>query len=114
MENDWKKRLGVVYSTDPGFEYDKKEKKEENTPDPGRQYLYVKLDRKRRRGKTVTLVEGFRGAEADLRSLASELKSACGVGGSAKHGEILIQGDFRDRVVTILTEKGYRVKKSGG
>lgn len=114
MENDWKKRLGVVYSTDPGFEYDEEGEKGEKTPDPGQQNLYVKLDRKRRRGKTVTLVEGFRGGDEDLRSLASELKSACGVGGSAKNGEILVQGDFRDRVVKMLTEKGYRVKKSGG
>jgi translation initiation factor 1 len=114
MENDWKKRLGVVYSTDPDFEFHRTEQEEQETLPPARQLLYVRLDRKQRKGKTVTLVEGFRGAEEDLKKLAKELKSACGVGGSVKNGEILLQGDFRERVMSILSQKGYHVKRSGG
>jgi len=114
MENDWKKRLGVVYSTNPDFSYESDGKEESVTLPPGDQTLYVRLDRKNRKGKTVTLVEGFVGTGEDLSELGKELKSKCGVGGSAKHGEILLQGDFRDRVVAILNNKGFKVKKSGG
>ncbi len=114
MENDWKKRLGVVYSTNPDFEFDRNKKEEQETLPPERQLLYIRLDRKQRKGKTVTLVEGFHGTEEGLKSLAKELKSACGVGGSVKNGEILLQGDFRERVMNILSEKGYKVKRSGG
>ncbi len=114
MENDWKKRLGVVYSTDPEFSYSGEEKEDTDTLEPGLQTLYVRLDRKNRKGKTVTLVEGFVGRDEDLKALGKELKSRCGVGGSAKEGEILLQGDFRERVVSLLQDKGYKVKKSGG
>lgn len=114
MEKDWKKRLGVVYSTNPDFEFDSDQQEETPTLPPGEQTLYVKLDRKNRKGKTVTLVEGFRGSEEDLKSLGKELKSKCGTGGSAKNGEILLQGDFRDRVLSLLGDKGYHVKRSGG
>jgi len=114
MENDWKKRLGVVYSTDPDFSYDKRDEETPDTPAPGDQLLYVSVDRKNRKGKSVTLVEGFRGSGEDLKSLAKTLKQKCGVGGSAKDGEILIQGDFRDRIIPMLEESGYNVKRKGG
>ncbi|MCK4747167.1 MAG: translation initiation factor [Bacteroidales bacterium] len=114
MENDWKKRLGVVYSTNPDFDFNAEKKEETETLSPGEQTLFVRLDRKNRKGKTVTLVEGFVGTGDDLKDLGKELKSNCGVGGSAKDGEILLQGDFRERVVTMLQKRGYKVKKSGG
>ncbi len=112
--NDWKSRLNVVYSTNPDFQYTYQEDKSEvETLPPSRQDLRVWLDRKQRAGKQVTLVKGFVGKEEDLKALAKLLKSKCGVGGSAKEGEIVIQGDFRDRVVDILLKEGYRVKKAG-
>ena len=110
-DNDWKSRLGMVYSTDPGFNYETDEESEAETLPPGRQDLRVWLDRKQ--GKVVTLVKGFVGRDADLQELARLLKSKCGVGGSAKEGEIIIQGDHRDRVVELLTRSGYRCKKAG-
>lgn len=112
-DNDWKARLGMVYSTNPDFEYDTGEEPEAETLPPGRQNLRVWLDRKQRAGKVVTLVRGFVGRDDDLQELARLLKSRCGVGGSAKEGEILIQGDHRDRVVEILTRAGYGCKKAG-
>ncbi len=111
--NDWKSRLNVVYSTNPDFQYQTEEQFEEETLPPQQQNLRVWLDRKQRAGKQVTLVKGFVGKEEDLRALASLLKSRCGVGGSAKEGEIIIQGDFRDRVVDILVKAGYKAKKAG-
>lgn len=114
MENDWKKRLGVVYSTDPNFDFNAEEENKQETLHPNQQKLYVSLDRKNRKGKSVTLIEGFIGTEKDLKSMAKELKSKCGVGGSVKDGEILIQGDFRERIISLLKEKGYIVKRSGG
>jgi len=114
MENDWKKRLGVVYSTNPDFSFESEEHQEEQTLPPHQQKLYVKLDRKNRKGKTVTLVQGFVGSETDLKALGKELKSKCGVGGSAKDGEILLQGDFRDRILSLLKGMGYHVKRAGG
>ena len=114
MDNDWKKRLGVVYSTDPGFEYGEDGEAEQEALKPSEQKLYVSLDKKNRKGKAVTLVEGFTGSEGDLKSLGKALKSKCGSGGTAKDGEIIIQGDFRERVVAMLKDKGYRVKQKGG
>ena len=114
MENDWKKRLGVVYSTNPEFDFRKDQDDAEETLPPQQQKLYVRLDRKNRKGKSVTLIEGFVGTEEDLKSLARELKTKCGVGGSARDGEILIQGDFRERIRNLLEEKDYKVKRSGG
>ena len=113
-ENDWKARLGMVYSTDPDYRYDTSGSSPAETLPPERQDLRVWLDRKQRAGKQVTLVKGFVGSEEDLKSLASMLKGKCGVGGSAKDGEIMIQGDFRDRVTDILIKAGYKVKKAGG
>jgi len=114
MCSDWKKRLGVVYSTDPDYDYDREHDAEEDTLKPGQQQLRVMRDRKQRKGKTVTLVAGFNGTEDDLKQLARELKSKCGVGGSAKNGEIIIQGDHRERIYDILKTEGYQVKISGG
>lgn len=112
-DNDWKSRLGMVYSTNPDFEYRTDEPEEAETLPAARQQLRVWLDRKQRAGKVVTLVKGFVGRDEDLQSLARLLKTKCGVGGAAKDGEILIQGDHRDRIVEILTRSGYRCKKAG-
>ncbi len=110
-DNDWKERLGVVYSTNPDFEYSKAEDPETVTLEPSRQRLVVSIDRRNRGGKQVTLVSGFVGTSADLSSLGKTLKVKCGVGGSAKDGEITIQGDFRDRVTALLKEMGYNAKR---
>jgi len=114
MDNDWKKRLGVVYSTNPEFQFEKDQNDAQESLPPQQQKLYIKLDRKNRKGKTVTLIEGFMGTDEDLKSIAKELKTKCGVGGSARDGEILIQGDFRERIINLLEEKGFKVKRSGG
>lgn len=112
--SDWKARLGTVYSTDPDFDYEVEQEGEQKTLSPSQQNLRVWIDRRQRAGKQVTLVKGFVGSDDDLKTLASLLKSRCGVGGSAKDGEVIIQGDFRDRVVEILTAEGYNAKKAGG
>ncbi|MBE6234954.1 MAG: translation initiation factor [Bacteroidales bacterium] len=110
-ENDWKKRLGVVFSTNPDFTYEEEAVQEEETLEPAGQNLIVRIDRKGRGGKQVTLVTGFVGTADDLAALGRILKMKCGVGGSAKDGEITIQGDFRDRVVALLKEMGYKAKR---
>lgn len=110
--NDWKKRDGVVYSTSNDFSFSE-QKEQEDTPPPQHQNLRVQLDKKSRGGKQVTLVTGFAGTEQDLKDLGKLLKTQCGVGGSAKDGEIIVQGDYRDRVLEILIQKGYPAKKSG-
>ena len=111
-DNDWKSRLGVVFSTNPDFRYDTvSEGEEAETPDPSKQRLRVGIDRRGRAGKQVTLISGFIGKEEDLAALGKTLKTRCGVGGTAKEGEILIQGDFRDRIVEILKSLGYTAAK---
>ena len=110
-QQDWKSRLGVVYSTNPDFEYQTTEEEVAQTLPPSKQKLIVRIDRRHRAGKQVTLVEGFVGSADDLSSLAKKLKTACGVGGSAKDGEINIQGDKRDRIVALLLEMGYNAKR---
>ena len=109
-DNDWKKRLGTVYSTNPQFHYDYENRDEVATPSPEKQDLKISLDRKKRKGKTVSLITGFMGKEEDLQALATLLKKKCGTGGSAKEGEIIIQGDFRQRLKDILTQEGYKAR----
>ncbi|MBN2639217.1 MAG: translation initiation factor [Bacteroidales bacterium] len=108
-----KKNNSIVYSTNPDFVFDDKQEHIETLP-PQQQKLYVMLDRKQRKGKSVTLVTGFVGSEEDLKELAKTLKTKCGVGGSAKDGEIIIQGDFKQKVKDLLEADGYKVKLSGG
>jgi translation initiation factor 1 len=112
--NDWKKRDGVVYSTSDSFEYNLGDDDSAETLPASQQKLKVLLDKKARAGKQVTLVEGFVGSDEDLKELGKLLKNKCGVGGSSKDGEILIQGDHRDKVLQVLLAAGYGAKKSGG
>lgn len=104
----------MVYSTNPDFNYNQEEEETIETPDPSKQTLYVSLDKKNRKGKSVTLISGFKGNDDDLKALGKTLKSKCGVGGSIKDGEVLIQGDFRDKISDLLSKEGYKVKRSGG
>ena len=113
MSNDWKERLGVVFSTNPDFNYTTDQETEETTLDPSKQNLKIWLDRLKG-GRVATVVSGFVGSDDDLATLGKDLKKSCGVGGTAKDGEIIIQGDHRDRVVELLTKAGYKCKKAGG
>ena len=108
-----KNRTGVIYSTNPDFQYESSEQSEANTLPPAQQNLKIWLV-KLGGNKVVTAVRDFIGSEADLADLGKQLKTACGSGGSAKDGEILIQGDHRDKVLSWLTNKGYKTKKAGG
>ena len=110
-DNDWKRRLGVVYSTNPDFSFREEEEETIETLAPSAQKLIVSIDRRNRGGKQVTLVTGFIGSDEDLAALGRTLKVKCGVGGSAKNGEITIQGDFRDKVTEILRSIGYNAKR---
>ena len=111
--NNWKNREGVVYSTNQDFNYQGKPENEADTLHPQKQQLKVLLDKNARAGKQVTLVTGFIGKTDDLELLGKKLKTKCGVGGSTKDGEILIQGDVRDKVVGILAQEGYKSKRVG-
>ena len=113
MAGDWKDRLGVVFSTNPDFAYNTSEDSEPETLAPHRQNLKVWLDRLKG-GRVATVVRGYVGSADDLSELGKELKKSCGVGGTAKDGEIIIQGDHRDRVVELLVKAGYKCKKAGG
>ena len=114
MANDWKDRLGMVYSTNPDFNFETGKTEEQQTLQPNKQDLRVELDKKQRNGKKATLITGFVGTDEDLKELAKLLKTKCGVGGSAKDGEILIQGDFCNKVIEILKAGNYKVKRIGG
>jgi len=112
--DDWKDKLKFAYSTNPDY---KPEEQEEQLDalDPSKQRLRVWLEKKHRGGRVVSIVSGFVGSNADLKELAKILKTQCGVGGSVKDGEIVIQGDFRERIISILLDAGYKnVKKAGG
>src|SRR5690554_6143152 len=111
MAKKEKNRIGVVYSTNPSFQYDTEESFEADTLEAKAQNLRVLLDKKQRAGKKVTLITGFIGKDDDLQTLGKLLKTKCGVGGSAKDGEILIQGDHRDKIVDILINLGYKARK---
>lgn len=113
-KNDWKSREGVVYSTSSDFNYSYESSENQTTLPPQQQNLKVQLDKSGRAGKQVTLVSGFVGTQDDLELLTKLLKTKCGVGGSCKEGEILIQGDAREKAVQILTKEGYKVKRVGG
>ncbi len=114
MTNRNKKITGIVYSTNPDYKYQYEQEETAETLPPNQQDLRVMLDKKQRAGKKVTLVTGFTGNEKDLDELGKMLKSKCGAGGTVKNGEILVQGDFVGKVMEILINKGFKVKRSGG
>ena len=109
--NDWKDRLNIVYSTNPDFKYDIGEEEETDTPEKNQQKLRVGIEKKGRGGKTVTLITGFIGREEDLKDLGKLLKTKCGVGGTVKDGDIIIQGDFKQKIVDILKAEGFTQTK---
>lgn len=107
--NDWKNRLGMVYSTNPDFKFQTREEEEADTLPNDKQRLRVSLDKKNRKGKSVTIISGFVGKNEDLNALGKNLKVKCGVGGAVKDGEIIIQGDLRQKVADMLTKDGYQI-----
>jgi len=113
MSKKDKNRVNVVYSTNPNFKFESDDNSEEVTLPPAQQNLKVYLDRLGG-GKFVSRVADFVGTSSDLESLAKLLKQKCGVGGTAKDGNILIQGDHREKLIVLLTKEGYKAKKAGG
>lgn len=105
--NDWKDRLNIVYSTNPDYNYQSGDEEEQETIAKEKQLLRISLDKRNRKGKAVTLITGFIGTTDDLEALGKLLKVKCGVGGSAKDGEIIVQGDLRNKVLEILLKEGY-------
>ena len=104
---------GIIFSTNPEYSYEETDDEELSLP-PSAQNLKVWLDKKQRKGKVVTLVTGFVGSSDDLKDLEKKLKNHCGSGGSSKDGEILIQGDHREKILSYLLGAGYKAKKAGG
>jgi translation initiation factor 1 len=102
---------GFVYSTDPNFSFQPEEHEEQKTLFPAQQKLKIRLDTKQRAGKAVSLIEGFIGTDDDLQDLGKKLKNFCGTGGSVKDGEIIIQGDQRDKILQWLLKNGYKQTK---
>ena len=109
-----KERIGIVYSTSNDYEYQYGEDDEQLTLPNNRQDLRVMLDKKLKGGKQVTLITGFKGREDDLKDLEKKLKKICGTGGSSKEGDVLIQGDFREKILAYLLKEGFKAKKAGG
>jgi translation initiation factor 1 len=109
-----KNRVGVVYSTDPDFNYTMADSLAKFKTDKAEKELHVRFEKKGRGGKHVTVIDNFTGSDNDLKSLAKTLKTSCGVGGTAKDGMIVIQGNFVEKIMDILREEGYQVKKTGG
>lgn len=109
--NNWKEHLNIVYSTNPDFQYETDETGELETSPKEKQNLRISLDKRNRSGKKVTLITGFTGKDKDLQDLGKQLKVKCGAGGSAKDGEIIIQGDFREKICEILLKAGYQKSK---
>lgn len=108
--SDWKDRLGVVFSTNNNFDYELDEAPKVETPPKAKQNLRIALDKRNRGGKKVTIIADFKGGEEELKDLCKMLKNKCGVGGSAKDGEIIIQGDLRQKICDILKADGYRAR----
>ena len=114
MSKNKKQRRNIVYSTNPDFSYEEEQNNDDITLDATEQKLYVSIDKKNRGGKEVTLVEGFIGNSEDLKELGKYLKSKCGVGGTSKNNVINIQGNHREKVMALLSNMGYHVKRKGG
>jgi translation initiation factor 1 len=113
--NNKKGRTGIVYSTNPDFRYASQDNaKHRESLAPDQQDLRIWIDRKQRAGKVVTRITGYIGPEREMEELCRKLKTSCGTGGTAKDGEILIQGDFREKIFNQLVNAGYRCKKAGG
>jgi len=110
-KNDWKDRLNIVYSTNPDFQYSTDEMAEIETLPKQQQRLRVGIEKNHRGGKTVTIVRNFIGNCDDLKELGRLLKTKCGVGGSVKDGEILIQGEFKEKIIELLKKEGYSQTK---
>ena len=109
--NDWKDRLNIVYSTNPDFQYSTDEKEEIETLPKQQQKLRVSIEKNHRGGKTVTIVKHFIGGDEDLKQLGRLLKTKCGVGGTVKEGEIIVQGEFKEKIIELPKKEGYTQTK---